>query len=142
MNSYFNSLGSTAHDPINQLPYDNDYNRNQFSTNFDRLTGKDPRMNNYSNLNMMGASSMPNVSTHPSNLHHEQNQNTGDYQLPFSHGPSSSMNDMRSQQIPNFSMAVTNPMLYYAHPWMRPGTSPISVVLICRIHFCSILYRI
>lgn len=24
-------------------------------------------------------------------------------------------------QLSSFSMAVTNPMLYYAHPWMRPG---------------------
>ena len=24
-------------------------------------------------------------------------------------------------QLSSFSMAVTNPMLYYTHPWMRPG---------------------
>lgn len=30
-------------------------------------------------------------------------------------------------QLSSFSMAVTNPMLYYAHPWMRPGMRKKSI---------------
>lgn len=131
MNNYFNSLTSTSniphsvgtsnHESLAPLPYDTDYNRAHFSSNFDRLSSKDPRMGNYSNMNMMGTSSMP-TTAHSCSIPGDQNQNTPDYSLAFSHAPSaSSMNDLRSQQLPNFSMAVANPMLYYAHPWMRPG---------------------
>jgi hypothetical protein len=42
--------------------------------------------------------------------HFEQYQSTNDYFFPTSNVPSSA-----------FSMSVTNPMLYYTHPWMRPG---------------------
>jgi len=30
-------------------------------------------------------------------------------------------------QLSSFSMAVTNPMLYYAHPWMRPGKESVYI---------------
>jgi hypothetical protein len=43
--------------------------------------------------------------------HLEQYQSTNDYFLPTSNGTSSTL-----------SMSVTNPMFYYAHSWMRPGT--------------------
>ncbi|CAF1040299.1 unnamed protein product [Rotaria sp. Silwood1] len=79
-------------------------------------------------------------------LHLQQHQSTNDYLLPPSNGTSSWKqsepissssittpgNDMipptamppphphPHHQLSSFSMAVTNPMLYYAHPWMRP----------------------
>jgi hypothetical protein len=45
--------------------------------------------------------------------HHEQYQSANDYLLP--------VNNMMPSST--FSMSVTNPMLYYTHPWMRPGIS-------------------
>lgn len=135
MNSYFNSLTSShcpsvppTSAPTTHLPsssssngqplssfYDTDYNRHNLPSNFDRLSSKDPLMGNYSNLNMIN---------HPSNGHHlDPHGSTTDYSLNFppSSSTSSSVNEMRSQPLNNFPMAVTNPMLYYAHPWMRPG---------------------
>ncbi|CAM4863715.1 unnamed protein product [Rotaria socialis] len=79
-------------------------------------------------------------------IHLQQHQSTNDYLLPPPNGTtswkqsepisSSSItatpgNDMmpptaiptshpHHHQLSNFPMAVTNPMLYYAHPWMRP----------------------
>ncbi|CAF1447991.1 unnamed protein product [Adineta steineri] len=79
-------------------------------------------------------------------IHLQQHQSANDYLLPPSNGTSSWKqpepissssitatpgNDMLSastmpppphphHQLSSFSMAVTNPMLYYAHPWMRP----------------------
>jgi hypothetical protein len=75
-------------------------------------------------------------------IHLQQHPSANDYLLPPSNGTSSWKqpepissssitpgNDMISSgtmppphhQLSSFSMAVTNPMLYYAHPWMRPG---------------------
>lgn len=130
MNTYFSSLasanGTTNHlDASNQDSaaaqfYEADYNRRNFSSTFDRLTAKDSLMGNYSNLNMMPTTPVPSSSHHPA-MHLDPHQATHDYSLSFGHPPSASMNDLRSQQLSNFSMAVSNPMLYYAHPWMRPG---------------------
>ena len=81
-------------------------------------------------------------------MHLQQHPSANDYLLPPSNGTSSwkqgepmsssslagtSGNDMISapsmpppahphHQLSSFSMAVTNPMLYYAHSWMRPGS--------------------
>ena len=86
-------------------------------------------------------------------LHLQQHSSTNDYLLTTSNGvspwkqaepiASSSLastngNDMMSSgsmqapphshhQLSSFSMAVTNPMLYYAHPWMRPGKTTDSL---------------
>jgi hypothetical protein len=79
-------------------------------------------------------------------IHLQQHPSTNDYLLPPSNGTSSWKqpepissssitatpgNDMITSatmppphphhQLSSFSMAVTNPMFYYAHPWMRPG---------------------
>jgi hypothetical protein len=79
-------------------------------------------------------------------IHLQQHPSTNDYLLPPSNGTSSWKqsepisstsisatpgNDMISaatmppphphHQLSSFSMAVANPMLYYAHPWMRQG---------------------
>lgn len=77
-------------------------------------------------------------------IHLQQHQSANDYLLPNGTSSwkqpepisSSSItavpgNDMISaaqmpphhphHQLTSFSMAVTNPMLYYTHPWMRPG---------------------
>ena len=73
-------------------------------------TNKDPtHMNTSSNLNT--------VQTAIS--HHEQYQSTNDDLSRASNDASSSVNNM----IPSspFSMSFTNPMLDYAHPWMRLG---------------------
>jgi hypothetical protein len=95
MNTYFNSLSSTNNNV--QQTYETDYYRGNF-----RLTNKDSGlMNTYSNFNM--------IQTGTSHL--EQYQSTNDYFLPTSNGTSSTL-----------SMSVTNPMFYYAHSWMRPGT--------------------
>ena len=130
MNTYFSSLASgnvtnnhheaANHDSAAAQFYEADYNRRNFSSTFDRLTSKDSLMGNYSNLNMMPTAPVPSTSHHPA-MHLDQHPATHDYPLPFGHPPSSSMHDIRSQQLSNFSMAVSNPMLYYAHPWMRPG---------------------
>ena len=82
----------------------------------------------------------------PQQIHLQQHPSANDYLLPPSNGASSwkqpepissssltasAGNEMLSSaamppphphhQLSSFSMAVTNPMLYYAHPWMRPG---------------------
>jgi hypothetical protein len=79
-------------------------------------------------------------------IHLQQHQSTNDYLLPPSNGTSSwkqpepiSSSSITAtpgadmippgtmpshhphHQLASFSMAVTNPMLYYTHPWMRPG---------------------
>jgi len=102
MNSYFN-LSSTNN--LNDQQYDTDYTRSNF-----RLTNKDSTfMNTYSNFNMMQTVLSTSHHHHPQ-IHFEQQSTTNDYLLPTSNGTSST-----------FSMSVTNPMLYYTHPWMRPG---------------------
>jgi hypothetical protein len=130
MNNYFSP--STNNDQQTTFSYDTDYNRGCFSSSFDRLTLKDPRMGTYSNFNMMQAAAAASV---VSTSHPEQHQLPNDYLLPTSNGTSSwkqvepmssSMNDMMPpstmpHQLSSFSMAVTNPMIYYAHSWMRPG---------------------
>ena len=88
----------------------------------------------------------PSQAQPPQQIHLQQHPSANEYLLPPSNGTpswkqpepisSSSLtatpgNDMISSatmpqphphhQLSSFSMAVTNPMLYYAHPWMRPG---------------------
>jgi hypothetical protein len=96
------------------LFYETDYNRGHLTSNFERLTTKDSFMGNYSHLNRTSTVPIPSSSHYP-NMHVESQQSTQDYSLAFGQTPSS------QQQFSHFSMAVTNPMLYYAHPWMRPG---------------------
>jgi hypothetical protein len=89
---------------------------------------------------------------HQQQMHLQQHQSANDYLLQPSNGTSSWKqpepissssitatpgNDMIQtatmppphphphHQLSSFSMAVTNPMLYYAHPWMRPGIEKI-----------------
>ena len=110
MNSYF-SLSSTTNP--NDHQYETDYTRGNF-----RLTNKDSTlMNTYSNFNMM----QTGLSTsHHQQIHFEQHQTTNDYLLPTSNG-TSSWKPIEPIPSSTFSMSVTNPMLYYTHPWMRPG---------------------
>ncbi len=96
MNSYF-GLSSTNNPPNVQQAYPTDY---QQYGNF-RLTTKDSGLiNPYTNLNMMPTGSSSHLEQyHPS---------TNEYFLSTSSGTPSTF---------------PNPMLYYAHPWMRPGTT-------------------
>ena len=88
---------------------------------------------------------------HHQQIHLQQHPTANDYLLPSTNGTSSwkqpepissssitgtQVNDMIStatmpthhphHQLSSFSMAVANPMLYYAHPWMRPGIGSIT----------------
>ncbi|CAF1683590.1 unnamed protein product, partial [Adineta ricciae] len=106
MNPYFN-LPST--NLSNDQQYETDYSRGTY-----RFATKDP---SYSNLHMMQAG----LSTsHPqSSIQFDQHQPANnDYLFPTSSPNLYSVNQM----IPTstFSMSVTNPMLYYSHPLMRP----------------------
>ena len=150
MNTYFTSLSST-NGPNSHVPsanndlqtafaYENDYNRANFPSSFDRLATRDSFMGNYSNFNMMQAAAAAAASSTSTVQPHavqpmDHSQPTNDYRSATTHGSSSwkpaepissSMNDLMPHQLPNFSMAATNSMLYYAHPWMRPGTTIIS----------------
>ncbi|CAF1235049.1 unnamed protein product [Rotaria sp. Silwood1] len=72
-------------------------------------TNKDSTlMNTSSNLNMMQIA----IS------HHEQYQSTNDDLFPTSNDASSSVNNMISSLT--FSKSLTNSMLDYKYPWMRP----------------------
>ncbi|CAF1030690.1 unnamed protein product [Adineta steineri] len=120
MNSYFNL--SLTNSTTNDQQYETDYTRGNF-----RLTNRDSNLaNTYSNYNNM---MQTGIST---SHYYDQHHTTNDYLLPTSNGnsswkqiepipSSSSVNHM----IPSstFSMSVTNPMLYYTHPWMRPEFS-------------------
>ena len=108
-------------------------------------------MNTYSNFTMMQTAAAATISSSTSHHHHHQQQqqqlhlqqhpSANDYLLPPSNGTSSWKvqepissssltatpgNDMLASatmptahhQLSSFPM---NPMLYYTHPWMRPG---------------------
>ncbi|UJR21031.1 hypothetical protein I4U23_024131 [Adineta vaga] len=113
MNPYFNF--SSTNLPTDQQ-YETDYSRGTY-----RLPNKDSP---YSNIHMMptGLSTPHPQSIHFDHHHHQQQQQpTNDYLFPTSTTNLSSVNQMVPTST--FSMSVTNPMLYYSHPWMRPEFS-------------------
>jgi hypothetical protein len=77
----------------------NHNNQQTYETDYNRRNFR--LTNTYSNSNMI-----PTGLPHP-----EQYQSTNDYLLP--------VNNMLPSST--FSMSMANPMLYYTHPWMRPG---------------------
>jgi capsule polysaccharide modification protein KpsS len=93
MNTYF-GLSSTNNHTNVQQSFETDYHRGHF-----RFANKDSGLMNTYSMMPTGTST-----------HLEQYHSTNEYFLPTSNGTSST-----------FSMPVTNPMLYYTHPWMRPG---------------------
>ncbi|CAF3421683.1 unnamed protein product [Rotaria sp. Silwood1] len=113
MNPYF-SLSSTINNNNNNNNhpsiFETDYNRGNF-----RFITKDPtRMNTYSNLSMIQTDT-----SHHQQYHFEQHQSTNDY---FLSTPNCSTSSWKQTEpiSSTFPMSVTNPMLYYAHSWMRP----------------------